>query len=172
MSSCQRGLGNRSRMLRHFNERRQRKVELHTWESAEICQSVSLHAIRSVFRETVTVTLSRLKTISAWFGSRCSPARSRNWGSWDTLRTSWLKNVMVTLWSRGASTWATKSSKYSLIPLKYNEVRAGRSARFSGGGRLPVAPRSGRDRGDWKTRRSDRSLAIPDMQVTMSSGEM
>ena len=72
--------------------------------------------------------------------------------------------------SRGASILDIMSSKYSLSPLKYNLVRAGRTTRVSGDGCR--FSRSARDRGDRDPRPSDLSLVNEDRLATIASGEM
>ncbi|KAH9970338.1 hypothetical protein BJV74DRAFT_867249 [Russula compacta] len=70
--------------------------------------------------------------------------------------------------SLGVSIRATKSSKYSLTPLKEKWKSAGRTARV-GGGRLI---RSGRDRGDWNLMERYSRLGNVARQVAIASGEM
>ena len=48
--------------------------------------------------------------------------------------TTWSQNVAETVRSPGASSWARRSSKYWVTPLKRKERREGRTARVGKGG--------------------------------------
>jgi hypothetical protein len=71
--------------------------------------------------------------------------------------------------SRGVSTLAKKSSKYSLLPLYLNKARAGRTMRAGRGtSRLTGLAHS---RGDWNARERFWSLVNIDRLVTIASDE-
>jgi hypothetical protein len=81
-----------------------------------------------------------------------------------------LKKVILKLLSRGASMRTTRSSKYSLTPLKAKYPRMGRTERVEGGGRRLAW--SGQDRGDWNLREKEERLVNVERAVTIVSGEM
>jgi hypothetical protein len=72
--------------------------------------------------------------------------------------------------SRGVSTLAKKSSKYSLSPLYLNKARAGRTTR-AGRGRSRLTGLA-HSRGDWNAGERFWSLANVDRLVTIASDEM
>ena len=77
---------------------------------------------------------------------------------------------MNKVWSRGASIRATRSSKYSLAPLKIIVLRSVRIERVIGGGRRLSL--SGRDREDRNVSESESRLVNTVRQVAIASGEM
>src|SRR6266478_592426 len=77
---------------------------------------------------------------------------------------------MSSMPSREASIRATRSSKYSLIPLNRNLESAGRRVRVNGGGRR--LSRTGRDGGDWNPSLNCSSLVNAERQERIASGEM
>src|ERR1700761_7559664 len=75
---------------------------------------------------------------------------------------------METRSSRGLSIWATRSSKYSDSPRNSKKVRAGRTGRATGGGRI----RSGLGENSWNLMVNLSSLGKAAKHVTIFSGEM
>src|SRR6266702_3614273 len=73
--------------------------------------------------------------------------------------------------SRGASSWAIRSSKYSLRPQNSNSVREGRAARIGGSGYLLLCSGGGGN-GNWKSTQRVSSLVNIARPATIASGEM
>src|SRR6266852_6047296 len=92
-----------------------------------------------------------------------------NRASSGVSNVSSLKKVIRKSASRGASVRATKSSKYSQVPLNEKDVRAGRTARVLGRWRRQC--QSGRDRGDSNSSRSVSSPANVEREVTIEMGQ-
>src|SRR6266576_2804639 len=111
---------------------RQGKEELQTWATDESCQSGSLHEIaisRSLYaasavgyRSPMVAVLSLSRTCA---GSKSSALVSiseqlMKWARRGHSKSIWLKKVITKVWSRGVPMKVTRSSKYSVTPLKRN----------------------------------------------------
>ena len=96
--------------------------------------------------------------------------RLMKWPSSGMSNNSWLKNRMVMWLSKGVSIRDTTTSKYSLLPLKESEVRAGRVTHVNG--RVCRFALSAGDRGDRNRSISSWSLVNVDRVTTIASGEM
>jgi hypothetical protein len=84
--------------------------------------------------------------------------------------TGWWKNVISKSSSRGASIRAARTSKYSLTPVNFNFVRAGRIKRVRGGTGLFLL--LGWSVGDLKWMQRDLSFGNADKDLAIVSGEM
>ena len=97
------------------------KHEVQTCSIDETCQSNLLHGISTMSRlpDDKRLTVAALMSKKIWASSSAFTVSVRliNWVSCGVSNIMSLNKVMFNSSSRGASMWATTTSKYSLSPL-------------------------------------------------------
>ena len=121
---------------------RRGKHEVQICSIDETCQSNSLHRISTlsfsylpeVGDESLTAAASPSKVRWAFSSAFMIGVPLMNWVNCGVSNTMSLNKVVSKHSSRGASMWATTTSKYSLSPLNKKYPRLGRTERVGGGG--------------------------------------